>query len=129
LKHQKITTNKQKSLLQLPIHSLPVSSVQPCLLHYVTPVGGVEKRPIDVTCTLSYVAGGRGKEPEYRVSAGPAPSSTFSGLCDESLRDIVRLTFQPFIKLIQWLHFCTVILSVKYILLLPAPLESAKLTR
>jgi len=68
---------------------------------------GVEKRPIDVTCTLSYVAGGRGKEPEDRVSDVPAPSSTFSGLCDESLRDIVRRTFQPFIKLIQCLHICT----------------------
>jgi len=125
LKHQTITTNKQKSLLQLPTYSLAFSSVQPCLLHYVTLAGGVEKEPIDVTYTLSYVAGGRGKEPEY-VSAGPAPSSTFGSLYDESLRDTVRLTFQSYIKLTQWLHFCTVILSVKYRLLLPALLESTK---
>jgi hypothetical protein len=68
-----------------------------------TGLGGVKKEPIDVTYEyiLSYVAGGRGKEPEYCISVGPAPSSTFSGLCDESLRDIVRLTFQSFIKLNQ----------------------------
>jgi len=64
------------------------------LLHYVTLAGGVEKEPIDVTYTLSYVAGGRGKEPEYCVFVGPDPSSTFSSPYDESLRDIIRLTFQ-----------------------------------
>ena len=69
--------------------------------------GGWKKEPIDVTYTLSYVAGGRGKEPEYSVSAGPAPSSIFASPYDESLRDIVRLTFHSFIKLIQWLHICT----------------------
>lgn len=63
--------------------------------------GGVENEPIEVTFTLSYVASGRGKGPEYRVSAGTTPSSTFSGLCDGARRDIVRLIFTSFFKLIQ----------------------------
>jgi hypothetical protein len=90
---------------RIPSHFLLFSHACFTMSHWLV---GVEKDQLTLPtlCSMLLVEGVKSQSTVYR-SALLHRQHWIAYTYDESLGDIVRPTFQSFVELIQWLHFCT----------------------